>query len=243
MVNEVDGRVSLNFSRLISQFVRLFVSDTSDDALQYLYLITLYPTPDMTILCREYIINYIVRCNEYKQIIGYIDTKQDTVQPGSIEQYKPLIGIDRYDSEAYKTSILYPIAQKFQYTGKYKDAVSVYELSGRYTEALNVLNMEIDAALDRPVGSGFLQRRGTDESLIEFCHTVLRNYESNVHIDCDEKVLYTHKTLLKFLQACLQYEQGNYERTVEVIKIEIYIVLTHVSITHTLYVRWSSPPI
>ncbi|KAI9255861.1 Nup93/Nic96-domain-containing protein [Helicostylum pulchrum] len=221
LVTEVDGSVSLNFSRLISQFVRLFVTDASDDTLQYLYLITLYPTEDMTILCREYIINYIVRCDKYKQIIGYIDNKQGTVQPGSIEQYKPLIGIDRHNGDIYKKAILYPIAQKFQHAGKYKDAVSAYELSGKYTDALKVLNTEIDYALDRPSdpkGQGLLQQHRVDESLIEFCNTVLRNYENNVHIDCDQKVLDTHKTLLKFLQACIQYEQGQYEQTVEIIK-------------------------
>ncbi|KAG2230498.1 hypothetical protein INT48_009873 [Thamnidium elegans] len=222
LVTEVDGSVRLNFSRLISQFVRLFVSDASDDALQYLYLITLYPTEDMTILCREYIINYIVRCSEYKQTIGYIDNKQGAVQPGSIEQYKPLIAIDRYNNETYKKAILYPIAQKFQHAGKYEDAISVYELCGEYTDALKVLNTEIDSALDRPVGGSkehvLLKQRRTNESLITFSNTVLRNYESNVHIDCDENILHTHKTLLKFLQASLQYEQGNYEQTVEIIK-------------------------
>lgn len=215
MVTEANGNVSLNFARLISQFVRSFLPTTHDEALHYLFLITLYPSEDMKLLCREQVLNYIVCCKDYKQIIGNIDQKQGRVQPGTIEAYKSLIGIDRYDVETYRDTVLYPIAQKFEYTGNYQDAVSVYEFAGKYTDALEVLNRQLDYALNRPVN---LEERNhaRDQDLIAFCYSVLTRYEKNIYIECDENVLNTHKTLLKLLEAALLFEQKQYERTVQV---------------------------
>lgn len=220
MITEWDGSVSLNFGRLISQYVRLFVSDTLDDALQYLYLITLYPTEDMMIICREQIFNYAVSCNDYKKIIGAIDYNYDQTQQGSIVPYKPLIGVDIHDDDIYRDTILIPIAKKFQERGKYADAVNVYELSRKYTEALKVLNRQLDYALVRPIEtpkpSEIVEGHQTDQQLIDFCILTLRNYENRTDVTCNAEVLSIHRILLSLLRATLQYEQGQYEQSVEV---------------------------
>ncbi|KAI9346684.1 nucleoporin interacting component Nup93/Nic96 [Pilaira anomala] len=217
LVTEVNGDISLNFAHLISRFVRSFLSTTHDDALHYLLLITLYPTEDMTFLCRDQVLNYIVGCKEYKDIIGCIDENQGRVQSGSIEAYKPLIGIDRYDIETYRNIVLYPIAQRFDDAGNYKDAVSVYEFAGKYTDALEVLNRQLDYALDRPINVDERQH-ARDQNLIEFSYSVLTRYKNNTYIECDDNVLNTHKTLRKLLEAALQFEQEQYEKTVQLIK-------------------------
>lgn len=219
VVTEFDGGVSLNFARIINQYVRLFVSDHVVFGLQYLYLITLYPSEDMSTICREHIVNYIAGRTDYKDIVGSVDYGQG--QQGLVSPYQPLIGISMYDYETYCSAILSPIAQKFQEKGKYIDAVNVYRLSNKYSEALQVLNRQLDHALTisaRPLNVEGSQK--DQQQLIDFCTSTLKNYESRAGLTRDDEVLAVHRTLLRLLQATLFYKKSEYEQTVQVKKKE-----------------------
>ncbi|KAG2205560.1 hypothetical protein INT47_005935 [Mucor saturninus] len=218
LVTEPDGNVSLNFARIINQYVRLFVSDHAEFALQYLYLITLYSNEDMTTICREYIANYIAGRTDYKSIIGSVDKNYAPLQQGSIAAYKPLFGIPMYENELYRNTILSPIAQKFQRRGKYTDAVNVYVSSGNYTEALQVLNFQLDHTLNMCIKLGKIEGHQVDHQLIDFCVSTLQSYESGANNSCDSNVLIVNHTLLRILKATLHYERHEYEQVVELIK-------------------------
>jgi tetratricopeptide (TPR) repeat protein len=195
--------------RLITQYVRLFLSDDHDSALNYLYLITLYPTEDMVELCREQICNYIIRHNNYTYILGSPESRR-----GYLDKFKPLLGIELYDVDNYRRYILAPIAQKLEAQGKYEDAVKIYELGEQYTEALKVLNRQLDYALNRE-GRDVLEQKKFDSHLIEVSMSILKNYK-NSFIQCDDTVLFNHNVLLKFLQATNFYESGNADETIKV---------------------------
>lgn len=216
MVTEFDGTVSLNFARIISQYVRLFVSNQAEFGLQYLYLITLYSSEDMATICREHVSNYIAGCTDYKNIIGTVNCDYGLSQQGLIAPYIPLVGIPMYDNEAYRNVILSPIAQKFQCRGNYIDAVNVYISSRNYTEAFNVLNRQLDHTLNMCTKLGNVEGRQMDHQLIDFCVSTLNNYKKEINNSCDSEVLILNQTLLRILKATLYYEQHQYEQVVEV---------------------------
>lgn len=215
MITEPDGNVSLNFSRLINQYVRLFIYDDSDNALQYLYLITLYPTNDMMTLCRQQIIQYIVESKEHKKLIGYTNAHGNLTSQSSIEKFKSLYGIDMYDDQLYKDSILYPIAKKFQEKGDYENAVRVFELSKKYTEAVRVLNHQLDLALNIVDGN---EVNGETIKLVDFSCEIKSMYDTSIYIDCSEDALVTYNILLGFLRAFVTFSKKQYVQTVEVSK-------------------------
>lgn len=213
MVTDFDGSASLNFSRLISQYVQLFISDDSDSALQYLYLITLYPTKDMFILCRQHIIDYVVKYRNYQKLIGGVSVSNYQSYQGAIEKFKSLFGIEFYDDQTYKDSILYPIAKKFHQKGEYENAVNVYELSGRHTDALRVLNDQLDIALNNQDNGHINSEK---DRLVQFSTQTKTRYDDSIDINCLEDVKTTHKILLGFLKASIAYKKGEYAQTIEV---------------------------
>ncbi|KAI8989448.1 Nup93/Nic96-domain-containing protein [Pilobolus umbonatus] len=227
LILDRQGRTSLNFGYLINQYVRMFLSDDPDNALQYFYLLTLYsniegPTvDDMTILSREYICSYVTGIQDYKAILGYKSNAER--HPGSLDTYKSLIGIDN-SKDTYRDVILHPMAIEFCNQGKYKDAVSIYELSGAYNEALTVLNNQLDYALYRPQPDESLEdresRREMDDELIRFSLSTLRNYQNDVHIVhlINTEIQLTHHILLQLLEACIRYEKNELDQALELIR-------------------------
>jgi hypothetical protein len=134
VITESDQSVRLNFSCLIDQFCRLFTHDNSANALQYLLLLTLYPTEDMYILCREKICNLVVQSPNYKSLIGQYSTLEETRQ-GLLEKYKYLVVVNSYNDKEYVQKVLLPIAEIFKDYGKLEDAASVQHLIQAYPTA------------------------------------------------------------------------------------------------------------
>lgn len=229
MITELDGSVTLNFSRLINQYVHLFVYDDSDSALQYIYLITLYPTSDMVTLCRQQIIDYVVRSKEHEKLIG----STNSTSQSSIEKYKFLYGIDMYDEQLYKDAILYPVARKFQVKGDYGNSVRVFELCKKYTEAVKVLNHQLDLALNTVDGSHV---NSEAIKLADFSSKTKSMYDISIYIDCSEEALATFNILLGFLRAFILFSNGQYVQTVEVsILVKIRFFVNTYTFSYRLY--------
>ncbi|KAI9481514.1 MAG: Nup93/Nic96-domain-containing protein [Benjaminiella poitrasii] len=130
LITELDGNTCcLNFARLINQYIQLFLFKSPEDALQYIYLITLYRTDDMKFICHEQLSNYIIETDEecYKSLLGETAAKTGYHHQGIIDKFEPLLGLDFEDTSGYRKTILDRIAEGFQDKGRFKDAVSVYE--------------------------------------------------------------------------------------------------------------------
>ncbi|KAI8880586.1 NIC-domain-containing protein, partial [Backusella circina FSU 941] len=230
LIIQHDGSVSLNFARLISQYVRFSFPDNPNDAFQYQYLLSLFSdlshaNNDMMTLCREHLCSYIASANDYKSLIG---TQQ---QPSSvsIEKFKPLFGIE--NEAQYKSEIIHPVAEIFRQQGKYKDAVSVFALGDDYDTAIETLNVHLDQALYRPQKQQFNrddvlvstdggQRRVEDNSLVQFAKETLDCYQSKQYILplINHSFLTSCYVLVHLLEATLCYEDHKFQEALQLIR-------------------------
>ncbi|RCH98198.1 hypothetical protein CU098_000027 [Rhizopus stolonifer] len=212
LATKPDGNASLSLSRLIKQYVDFFEQASVEEVINYYCLLTLCPTQDMADLCHEYIADYAAKQENYKDILG----DKLTYRPGLIETYKPLLGLE--SEQAYKENVLERVAQHFDMCGKYKDAISIYELAGDYHKGLAVLNQQLDYALDRPMaillGKQHYQSLVDDNDLIACCHAA----SSYAYVPKDDMVAKTHSILLLLLMASKAYEAGKHEEALELIK-------------------------
>ncbi len=77
-----DNRPTLNFPRLIYQYVQVYTSNNPNQAIQYLALITLYsrkqgyPTDEMVNLARSYICKFALSIEDFKTLLGSHDDKR-----------------------------------------------------------------------------------------------------------------------------------------------------------------------
>ncbi|KAG1144978.1 hypothetical protein G6F37_006386 [Rhizopus arrhizus] len=198
-----NNEASLDFGKMIKQYVDTFIpEDQAPAALQYFYLLTLYPT--LTTLAQQLVVNYTVQTKDYRSIVG----NNRVGSNGLLQPYKPLLGIQTEND--YITCILCPVAKRFQMQGQFMDTVITFEIGEQYNQVLSVLNKELDHTLSNTK---------VDYSLIEISLAVLAHYESQAHIIrlLDRNTLTVHQILLRFAQAKASFEQEKYDQVVEFI--------------------------
>ncbi|KAI8645429.1 Nup93/Nic96-domain-containing protein [Parasitella parasitica] len=211
--SKLDASNSLNYTGMISQYVRTFSPDECKDALQYLYLLTLYPDQEIYTCCYEKLIQLIVQCTDFKGILG----DKTTYRAGLIDKYKPLLDFQPYNNK-YENLVLTPVANTFQNIGRYKDSVYVFELLGSYEEALRVLNREIYRVITR-----YNSTNQTDllinpmQDLAKFCVDTCAKYDKNCSLQ-DLDIVKTHTILLSFLRATLENHAKDLDKALEYIK-------------------------
>lgn len=81
VIVEDDDRISLNFPRLIYQYVRIFAATNPQDALNYMYLLTLYSdrrrdSDDMMSLCHSYVQDLVLTTKDCNVILGTLSPEQ-----------------------------------------------------------------------------------------------------------------------------------------------------------------------
>lgn len=220
MLSEPNHNTCLNYTGLISQYIRSFSPDESQEALQYLYLLTLYPYKEMFTVCQEKVVQQIVHCNDFKAILGEKEAYLNT-RVGSIDKYKPLLGFHCYDTgnNKYKELIVAPVANIFRNLGRYKDAVYVFELCNGYKEVFKALNQEIHRIITR---YDYADHKNTliepMQSLADFCVNTLAKYNRYYSDPQDEDIVRLHKILLNFLRATLENHIGNLDKAIEYIR-------------------------
>lgn len=224
-----NNEASLDFGKMIKQYVDTFIpEDQAPAALQYFYLLTLYPT--LTTLAQQLVVNYTVQTKDYRSIVG----NNRVGSNGLLQPYKPLLGIQTEND--YITRILCPVAKRFQTQGQFMDTVITFEIGEQYNQVLSVLNKELDHTLSSAK---------VDYSLIEISLAVLAHYEGQAHIArlLDRNTLTIHQILLRFAQAKASFEQEKYDQVVEVI-ILILIRLSKlnviVDIVYCIYIYYTN---
>lgn len=212
MVIDLKGRVSLNYCRLLNQYIQSFLGNESPDVLDYVCLFTLYPTDQMKAFCYEKIANFIVSYPNYKEMIG-----RQSILEGPVAVYRSII--DLKDDNEYKEKIIYPIAEKLQYGERYQDAVYVYEASNDYAQAFNVLNYQLGYVLNKNMTDmNFEALKVSNQQLVDYCLAVMKHLKDKFYLTRDEPLLNSHYILLHFLQAVIEYEKKDYEQVLKVLR-------------------------
>ncbi|KAI9494890.1 Nup93/Nic96-domain-containing protein [Zychaea mexicana] len=225
LIVEDDERVSFNFSRLIYQYIRIFAASNEQNALNYIYLLTLYSdwqrhdSDDMITLSHTYIQELVLGSKDPKAILGVRSPEQGR-QRGWLDAHKELIGIT--SERAFVQAILQPLAEKYAQEGRYSEAVFVYELTGDYNEVVDILNKQLGDALQQPRATDpdqMLRRRASDEEIINLSLKTLGDYEKQQHIGVliKESKKHTVRVLIDFLRSRSLYEEGSFEQALHVI--------------------------
>ncbi|KAF7720998.1 hypothetical protein EC973_005635 [Apophysomyces ossiformis] len=223
LILEDDSRVSLNFTRLIYQYIRLFSTSNPRQALQYLFLLTLYSDCreatgcDMTSVCYMYIRDLLLTSKEFKALLGS-KTSEYNREPGYIDHYKDLLGIS--NENEYAQALLMPIAEKCELEGRYVEAVAVYELTWDYNKVIDILNKELgDALQQQAVERAATPQETAKDEVINFARTTLERYERQQHIGAiiHDSKKYTTRLLIQFLRARKLYEEGLYEQSLQLV--------------------------
>ena len=80
--NEENQVFYLNFSHLLYHYIQVFVSGSRQNAVQYLYLLSLYSPengyPDLSIvhLARSYVCKYVIDSNDARTLLGTLNDEQ-----------------------------------------------------------------------------------------------------------------------------------------------------------------------
>lgn len=76
MITNEENRVTLNFPRLVDQYVKVYLADKPNEALQYLCLSSLYsikqgyPNDAMVQVAKNYICKFTLGSKDFKMILG-----------------------------------------------------------------------------------------------------------------------------------------------------------------------------
>ncbi|KAL9548315.1 hypothetical protein PS6_006675 [Mucor atramentarius] len=214
VVSNSNGTPCLNYIGMIAQYIQVNL-DECQDALQYLYLLTLYPNPTVHPICYEKIVEQIVRCDNFKDILG----NKAKSRSGIIDKYKPLLGFHSYSYRDYEDLIVTPVARALQSRGRYKDSVYVFESLDKYEQVFGVLNQEIYVAIN-----GYNTSDKKDslipsmQDIMAFCSSTRINYDKSPASKRDSSTLLTFNILVNFLKATIENHYGHSENALECIK-------------------------
>ncbi|KAI9366537.1 Nup93/Nic96-domain-containing protein [Pilaira anomala] len=225
LITNVENRVTLNFPRLLYRFIKVYLSNKPNEALQYLYILSLYspkqgyPDDTMVQIAKDYVCEFIQSSKDYKHILG-VANGQERI-PGPIDKQKELLNINQ--ETEFAKQIIEPIARKFYLTGRRMDAAYTYSLSKDYNEMMFVVAKELSDALYQTQSF-----RSTNPSLslnsnteiIQFALETVQYYEDNQYISplIDENKKTTAHILIQLLQFRVAYDAGQYDKALQLIQ-------------------------
>lgn len=145
--NEEHQVFYLNFYHLVYHYIQVFIPDSRQNAVQYLYLLSLYssvngyPDQSMVQLARWYVCKYVIESNDAKTLLGTLNDEEKVspcvlsgchlltwlIQPALIERQAKLLYIG--SREEFTQEILYPTAEQCVQRGRCADAVHVYSVA------------------------------------------------------------------------------------------------------------------
>lgn len=138
-----QGFKSINFARMVGNYVKTFKFSDPRVAAEYLFLICLSEGSDETFkqeqieLCHEAVRELVLETREFVLLLGKI-TKNGMRIPGVIEERKSLIYLE--DENAFLDNIAEKAAQKASEDGRLIDCILLYQLSEEYDTVLKIVN-------------------------------------------------------------------------------------------------------
>ncbi|KAJ2714406.1 nuclear pore complex subunit, partial [Coemansia spiralis] len=214
----------LDFASMISHYARALPEAATDDAVNYLLMLTLPgagPSTHQQALCEQALVRLLYERREYAHYLGDIQA-DGTRKRGYLERFLPLLGIG--SSEQFAQTIIRQLADRSRDEGRLADTVLLYNLAERYNTVLNVLSKQLGELLYlRGCSNGAtlavdLSSPGDGLGLDDVegvARAVLEHYKQREHIArvLDERSVATCNTLLLLLaflncHRCTAYEEA-----------------------------------
>ncbi|KAL9550891.1 hypothetical protein MBANPS3_004514 [Mucor bainieri] len=207
----------LNFNHLVYHYIQVFIPDSRQTAVQYLYLLSLYssangyPDQSMVDLARSYVCKYVIDSNDTKTLLGTLNDEQ---KPALIERQKSLLYIK--SREEFTQVILYPTAEQCLQRGRCFDAVHIYSVAHDYNKMVDVLIKELTDALQQSHADRIIDLTLSDEpntAIIQFTKEAMEYYtkfEPFTKVVTEERQN-TIRILTHLLQFRTYYDQKEYD--------------------------------
>lgn len=136
-----QGFKSINFSRMIGNYVKKFKFSDPRVASEYLFLICMNPqlpnNDKMIKICQESIRDLVLETKEFVLLLGKIDKNGNRIS-GIIGERKDLISLK--DEKSFLYNITEKAAQKANEDGRLYDCILLYQLSEEYDIVLKIVN-------------------------------------------------------------------------------------------------------
>ncbi|EPB91877.1 hypothetical protein HMPREF1544_01170 [Mucor circinelloides 1006PhL] len=219
--NEENQVFYSNFFHLLYQYVQVFIPDSRQNAVQYLYLLSLYsqengyPDQSMVQLARSYVCKYVVDSNDAKTLLGTLNEKET---PRLIEDQKNLLYIGT--REQFTDLILYPTAEQCIQRGRCSDAVHIYSVAHDYNKVVDVLVKGLTDALQQSHADRIIDLTVSDEpntAIIQFTKEAMDYYtrfEPFTTVATAERQN-TIRILIHLLQFRTFYDQNEFDMAMQ----------------------------
>ncbi|ORX69145.1 NIC-domain-containing protein, partial [Linderina pennispora] len=214
------GQTSLDFTKLVVHYARALPPTMTDDAAQYLLLLTLpglgkaEPARGRQIrLCQQALIHALYENRQYARYLGDISADGKHL-PGYLEKYLVLMGLRT--SDQFSQTIVNKLADHSRDEGRLTDTVMLYNLAKRHSSVLNVLSKQLGEVLFMRSNG----RKNEADALADVegvARTVLQYYRQhdNIARDLDTNAVSTCNTLLEIIDFLRAHERGAYEQALE----------------------------
>ena len=233
-VNNVDYDVySLHFARMVSQFVKEWVSTDPTDAFHYIYLVGLYGNSldssaphgvsqktwddgkEYTRFIYTLIKDTLTQLGEATRLLGQMRPDGRGRSAGSIEKFRSLIHLA--SEQDFLDRIVLATAEQCDHEARFKEALTLYHLAGQPNKVLELLIRQIsEMLLSRSVGQS-IKSSSNEEDPVETATNVMEFYQSRQQESSlmDPKIAYTCRTLVTLANFGTLVGQGQLEKAVE----------------------------
>ncbi|KAJ2527828.1 nuclear pore complex subunit, partial [Coemansia sp. RSA 1935] len=219
------GRAMLDFSRMVIHYARALPDTATDDAVNYLLLLTLSTQGTCDAgqhsLCQQAIERILYERSDYARYLGDIQS-DGTRKRGMLERFLPLLGIS--SNEQFAQTIIRRLADRSRDEGRLADTVLLYNLAERYNTVLNVLGKQLGELLYTHGGSNSNADNIGDayglDDVEGVARAVLEHYKQREHIArvLDDRAVTTCNTLLTIVDFLNCHRRGAYEEALEMIE-------------------------
>lgn len=189
-----NGFKSINFARMIGNYVKTFKFSDPRVAAEYIFLICLSEGPDKEFkesqikICQEAIRELVLETREFVLLLGKI-TKNGMRIPGIIEERKSLIYLE--DETSFLDNIAEKAAQKANEDGRLIDCILLYQLSEEYDTVLTIVNKllgdfinSIDLTSKSSITDDIFNNIGSEDegNIIKLSDNLLKVYNASPEI-------------------------------------------------------------
>ncbi|CAI8507810.1 unnamed protein product [Pichia kudriavzevii] len=176
------GFKSINFGRMIGNYVKKFKFSDPRVASEYLFLLSI--NEDQLQICQDSIRELVLETREYILLLGKI-TSDGVRIPGVIEERKSLLGLK--DEKSYLYNITEKAAQIANEEGRLFDCILLYQLSEEYDIVLKIINKLLGDFLN---SIDLVNHRGDllnddnvgDINIVRLSENILKIYNSSPEI-------------------------------------------------------------
>ncbi|KAI8883137.1 NIC-domain-containing protein [Backusella circina FSU 941] len=214
-----NKQLSLNFGRLIHQYVHVFLYDRPKETLQYIYLLSLYSSrhgytsDEMVDLCRSYMTTLVLRSIDFKSTLVYLIGDNSVL----VSLQLTLAGVDSKNDCIQH--ILFPLAESCVQMGRCEDAVYTYALSQDYNKVFDVLIKQLSDALQTPQSTRETNptlSKLSNNDIIHFSNSIINSYSSLMSmIDANKQT--TVHILVELVKFRVLYESMEYRQALQVV--------------------------